>query len=76
MPLSDKNYLLTGSGSQLPHKIVNLISQLVIVNNKLTILGGGRLSKTSDRDGGGGGGAAWRHLIRFRGLMIQGSGGD
>ena len=31
--------------SQLPHKTVNLLFHLVIVNNKLTILWGGWLSK-------------------------------
>ena len=34
--------------SQLPHKTVNLTFQLVIVNNKLTILWGSWLSKTID----------------------------
>jgi len=32
--------------NQLPHKTINSSFQLAIVNNKLTILWGGRLSKT------------------------------
>ena len=33
--------------SQLPHEIVNFIFQLVIANNKLTILWGSRLFKNN-----------------------------
>ena len=33
--------------SRLPHKTVNLLFQLVLVNNKLTIVWGSRLSKTA-----------------------------
>ena len=38
--LSDTTYLLIGFRKTTPYKIVNLVFQLVIVNNKLMILWG------------------------------------
>ena len=46
---ADTLYSLISLGSQLPHKTVDLISQLVIVSNKLTLLRGVDFLKVVDK---------------------------